>query len=150
MGRTYLGMIVQDIYIDRARWKVRVYHAVDALYTDKICDELSAIGCHGEDLLKAYESLSNGCVNNGITYSNFEHRKTIIVIGVTSDGGEYWNTLDHERNHLLQHIAQACNMDIYGEDISYISGEFIRDVYNSPAKKLLCDCCRKGIKRRFY
>lgn len=141
-------MIIQDIYIKRADWHVRVYHAVDAMYADKICDDLFSIGCRGDDLRKASESLGSGCVNQGLTYSNLQTRKTIMVIGLTSNAGEYWNTIDHERNHLLQHIAQASNMDIYGEDISYISGEFIRDVYNSSAKKLLCDCCRNGVKRK--
>lgn len=135
-------MIIQDITIKRVRWNVRVYHAVDAMYADEILDELISIGCRGSRLKDAKECLWSGAVNNGLTYSNLETRQTIMVIGITSNAGEYWNSLDHERNHLMQHIAQSCGIDPYGETISYISGEFIRDVYNSPAKHLLCECCR--------
>ncbi len=135
-------MIVQDILIKRAKWHVRIYHAVDAMYADEIIDNLIAIGCRGETLKEAKESLWKGAVNSGLTYSNLKTRETVMVIGITSSGSEYWNSLDHEKNHLLAHIAQACDIDPYGEKISYISGEFIRDVYKR-AKGLLCDCCRR-------
>lgn len=136
-------MIIQDITIKRVRWNVRIYHAVDAMYAEEILDDLISIGCKGEMLRDAKENLWRGAVNSGMTYSNLETRQTIMVIGLTSSAGEYWNSIDHERNHLLQHIAQCCGIDIYGEEISYISGEFIRSVYNSPARELLCECCRR-------
>lgn len=141
-------MIIQDIYIKRAKWHVRIYHAVDAMFATEICEDLASIGCSGKDLIKASDTLKSGCVDQGLTYSNLNTRESVMVIGITSNAGEYWNTIDHERNHILQHISQACDLDIYGEEISYISGEFIRDVYNSPAKKLLCDCCRNSIRNR--
>lgn len=137
-------MIVQDIYIKRARWHVRVYHAVDAMYADEIIDELIDIGCREEKLANAKKNLWKGAVNSGLTYSNLEKRETIMVIGLTSSGAEYWNSLEHEMRHLLQHIEDALSLDHYGEEISYISGEFIRDVYEG-AKDLLCECCRKKI-----
>lgn len=135
-------MIIQNIRIKRVRWNVRIYHAVDTMYADEIIDELIAAGCKGEMLRDAKRNLWSGAINSGITYSNLEKRETIMVIGLTSSAGEYWNSIDHERNHLLQHIAQCCDIDPYGEEISYISGEFIREVYNSKAKVLLCECCR--------
>lgn len=138
-------MFIQDIYIRRANWHVRVYHAVDDLYADEIIDNLIEIGCRGDDLKDAKISLWERLPNQGLTYSNFDRRETIMVIGFTDSGKEYWNTLDHEKNHLLQHIALACGINPYGEEISYISGEFIRDVYNGEARHLLCDCCRKKV-----
>lgn len=135
-------MIIQDIYTKRVKWHIRIYHAVDALYADEIIDDLISIGCRGETLREAKDHLWRGFVNTGLTYSNIQNHETVMVIGITSSGEEYWNSLDHEKNHLLAHIAQSYNLDPYGETISYISGEFIRDVY-AEAKTLLCDCCRK-------
>lgn len=134
-------MFVQDIYIKRAKWRVKVFHAVDALWADEILDELISIGCKGQDLKDARVQLWKGLPNNGLTYSNLDKRETIMVIGFTSSGMEYWNTLDHEKLHLLQDISTKLGIDPFGEEISYISGEFIRDVYDK-AKNLLCDCCR--------
>lgn len=135
-------MFVQEIHIKRVDWRVRIYHAVDVMWADEILTDLIHIGCRGDKLKSAEKSLWSGLPNSGITYSNLDKRETIMVIGFTSNGEEYWNSLDHEKNHLLQDIALACNIDPYGEEISYISGEFIRDVYSS-AKHLLCDCCRR-------
>ena len=135
-------MFVQDIYIDRADWNVKVFHAVDAMWADEILDELIGIGCRGQQLKDAKAQLWKGLPNNGLTYSNLDKHETIMVIGFTSSGKEYWNTIDHEKNHLLQDISLKCRIDPYGEGISYISGEFIREIYDK-AKELLCECCRK-------
>lgn len=133
-------MFVQDLYLRRANWQVKIYHAVDEMYADEILDDLILLGCRGDDLREAKKHLWQGLPNQGLTYSN-PSGKTVMVIGFTSNGAEYWNTLDHERLHLLQHISKFRNIDPYGEEIAYISGEFTREVYNC-AKHLLCDCCR--------
>ena len=135
-------MILQRIYLKRARWYVTIYHSVDVMCADEILDELIELGCHGENLKDASNLLWGNMLNNGITYSNCSRRETIIVIGETSSGSEYWNSIDHEKQHLLQDISLTDGIDPYGEEISYISGEFIREVY-LKAGFLLCDCCRK-------
>lgn len=134
-------MIVQDTYIKRIGWHVRVYHSVSHIWADEILDELISIGCRGEDLHDAKVKLWDVTPNTGYTYTSPLLRETIIIIFPTTNGAEYWNSLDHEKNHLLQHIALATDIDPYGETISYISGEFLRDAYN-VAGSLLCDCCR--------
>lgn len=140
-------MIIQDITLKRVRWNVRIYHSVDALYADEIIDDLISIGCNGDKLRDAKENLWIGGMNTGLTYSNIDRRMTVIVIGYTSSAGEYWNTLNHELFHLLQHIAQSCDLDPFGEEMSYLCGEFIREVYNSPARSLLCESCRNKYKK---
>ena len=137
-------MLEQDIYIDRADWHVRVYHAVDAMWADEILSDLVHIGCRGDELRRAKVLLWDGLPNTGLTYSNLQAHETVMVIGLTTSGKEYWNSLEHEMNHLKQHISESLGIDPFGETISYISGEFIRDVYNK-AEHLLCDCCRKKL-----
>lgn len=43
-----------------------------------------SIGCDGEMLRTAYENMSSGKMNTGITYSNFRDRETVMVIAITS------------------------------------------------------------------
>lgn len=135
-------MIVQDIYLRRVGWHVRVYHAVHRIYADEIIDELIALGCKGDMLSGAKKLLWKGAVNSGLTFSNLRDKETLMVIGLTTCGAEYWNSLEHEMRHLLQDVEKRCEIDHYGEEIAYVSGEFIRDVYHA-ARHLLCDCCRK-------
>lgn len=139
-------MITHDIYIKRADWNVRVYISVSTYHADEILDDLIYLGCRGNNLKRAKESLWNNELNTGLTYSNTNSRETVIVIARASSGSEYWNSIDHEKQHLLQDIASADGIDIFGEEISYISGEFIRDLYK-VAKPILCDCCRKKLIR---
>lgn len=139
-------MIVQDVYIKRAGWHVKVYHAVNHVWADEILDDLVNIGCRGKALSDAKEKLWSNIKNTGYTYSSPLLHETVMIILPTTSGAEYWNSLDHEKNHLLQHISQTLGVDPYGEEISYISGEFIRDVY-TKANKLLCSCCRNTYKR---
>lgn len=141
-------MIVQDSYIRSVGWHVRVYHAVSHVYADEILDELIAIGCQGEDLKNASNKIWGAVPNTGYTYSSPQLRETIMIILPTTCGEEYWNSFDHEKNHLLQHIALTTGVDPYGEQISYISGEFLRDAYRC-AKELLCDCCRNRFKKLY-
>lgn len=135
-------MFVQEIYIEKADWHVTVYHEVDNWWADEIVDKLIKAGCRGKNLAEAEDMLWHRMRNSGLTYSNLETMETVMVIGITSSGREYWNTIDHEKMHLLQNISQARKIDLFGEEICYISGEFIREIYDK-AKDLLCDCCRK-------
>lgn len=137
-------MIKQDIYLNRAGWHIVVYHSVDSIWADEILDDLIRIGCSGDHLKEAKRVLWSGAVNMGITFSNCSTRETVMVIGKTSNAGEYWNSIDHEKQHLLQDISETEGIDPFGEQISYISGDFMREVFRK-AKHLLCDCCRKRL-----
>lgn len=141
-------MIMHDFFLKKADWMVRVYISVSTYHADEILDDLIYLGCQGENLKRAKESLWEGNLNTGLTYTNIERRETVMVIAKASSGAEYWNSIDHEKLHLLQDIATADGIDPFGEEISYISGEFIRDLFN-VAKSVLCDCCRKKIRRIF-
>lgn len=139
-------MITHDIYLKRAGWNVRVYISVTTVHADEILDDLIYLGIKGDNLKRAKENLWSGQLDTGLTYSNTLTRETVMVIAKASEGAEYWNSLDHEKQHLLQDISATDGIDPFGEEISYISGEFIRDIYK-VAKPLLCDCCRRKLRR---
>lgn len=96
-------MIVQDFYIPKYDWRVRVYYAVTTYWISEILCELHRIGCRGEDFKQAYRNLSSGALNTGLTYSDFEERETVMVIALTSSPGEFQNSWDHEKGHLYDH-----------------------------------------------
>lgn len=59
----------------------------------------------------------------GLTYTNTRLQETVMVIGEATSPEEFFNSLTHESRHLEAHIAQTLNLDPYGEDICYVSGE---------------------------
>lgn len=141
-------MIVQDFYIPKYDWRVRVYYAVTTYWTSEILCELHRIGCRGEDFKQAYRNLSSGALNTGLTYSDFEDRETVMVIALTSSPGEFQNSWDHEKGHLCRHISQVFKIDPYGEEAQYLSGEVGQKMF-PIAKNFLCEHCRKNLCRRY-
>nr|DAE39690.1 MAG TPA: hypothetical protein [Caudoviricetes sp.] len=140
-------MIRQQFDISKYDWKVEVYYAVDCYYTDEIMGRLYDIGCRRDDLQTAYENLSAGKPDTGLTYSNYGTRQTVMVIGITSSAAQFQNSYDHERKHLEAHIAAALGIDPWGEEICYLSGE-IGQLMFEKAKLMLCDCdCCKHKKQ---
>ena len=161
-------MIRQQFDISKYDWKVEVYYAVDCYYTDEIMGRLYDIGCRGDDLRTAYENLSAGKPDTGLTYSNYcltcavigigepgvgltysnyGTRQTVMVIGITSSATQFQNSYDHERKHLEAHIAAALGIDPWGEEICYLSGE-IGQLMFEKARLMLCDCdCCKHKKQ---
>ena len=85
-------MIRQQFDISKYDWKVEVYYAVDCYYTDEIMGRLYDIGCRGDDLRTAYENLSAGKPDTGLTYSNYGTRQTVMVIGITSSATQFQNS----------------------------------------------------------
>ena len=79
--------------------------------------------------------------NTGFTYSNFYHKCSIVVIGLTSSAEQFQNTFDHEKGHLAMHIADALDIDILGEEFQYLTGEIGQKMFRK-AKRFMCDQCR--------
>lgn len=134
-------MIRQDIYIEAYKWRVTVYYAVTKMYCAEIMEDLYAIGCRGSNLDTAYENLREGKTDTGLTYSNYESRETVMVIARTSTPAQFLNSYDHERKHLEAHIADAYNLDPWGEEVAYLCGEIGQLLY-PVSRKFMCECCK--------
>lgn len=50
-------MIVQDIYLPKYDWHVRVYYAVTTYWAECIVSDMERIGCRGEQLLQGLHNL---------------------------------------------------------------------------------------------
>lgn len=132
-------MITRRLYIKKYDWKVKIFYSVTCYWTASILRALRSIGCPEEYLRTSYENLSSCQLDTGITYSNYERRRTVMVINKTSSPAEFLNSFDHERKHLEAHIAQAYGIDPWGEEIAYLSGEIARDL-TPDVQDFICPC----------
>ena len=139
-------MIRQVFDIPQYGWNVTVYYAVTGYDVGRIMQELERLGCGGDDLKRAYRNLTSGERNIGITYSNTEERRTLVVIGKTSSAAQFQNSLDHEKGHLCRHISQVFGIDPYGEDAEYLAG-YVGQRMFEVAKMFICDTCREKLTR---
>lgn len=137
-------MIVQDIYIEKYDWCVKIYYAVSTYLVKHILQDLRAIGCNGRELEKAERNLSAGNLNTGLTYSDFNGHNSVMVISLTSTPAQFLNSWLHEMRHLSRHIEQACGISPYGEEAAYLAGDIGQRMF-PVAKKFICEHCRKDL-----
>ena len=137
-------MIRQDFYIEPYDWCVTVFYGVTADWCAEITRMLSHVGCSGENLRRAYRSLAVSRLDTGLTYSNYPLRRTVMVISRTSSPEQFQDSWDHEKGHLVKHIAEAFVLDPFGEKVEYLAGYIGRAMF-PVAKRFLCEHCRKDI-----
>lgn len=140
-------MIRQRFILPKYGWTCIAYYAIDTYYTKEILDDMRNIGCDGDMLRIAYENISSGNLNTGVTYSNFGTKETVMVIALTSSSKEFAKSWRHECGHMATHICQALGIDLYGEEIQYIGDDIVEKTWKY-AKLLLCECdyCKNKIK----
>lgn len=138
-------MFIQDIYLEDWDWCVKVYYAVDTFYMDDILEELKNIGCPRKRIQQIEKDLTQYPYNNGLTYSNFRCRCSVVVIGLTKTPEEFQNTFDHEKGHLAMHIGECDNIDVFGEEFQYLTGEIGKQMF-PIARRFMCEHCRKDLK----
>lgn len=141
MGRGIIMTLIQEFYLIKWDWWVKVFYVVDSIPIDYILQELIELGLDDEE---SFISLFENEENKGYTYSNLSRRKSIIVIGETTCPGEFQHTFDHEKFHLAIHIAKEDGIDPYSEDLAYLVGDIGMQMF-PIAKKFLCEHCREEL-----
>lgn len=130
-------MIKQSIYIPKYDWYVDIMWNVVPYNTEDIIDRLFAMGCPLKHRIKAENLLNSGRDNEGLTYTNHKHRRTLIVIGHASSIGEIISTIIHEVDHLTDHISQYYNIPYESEENSYLIGSIVKAIFDNAVGNTL-------------
>lgn len=112
-----------NINVKGENWQITIFFPLTCYHVKEIMQELSLIDCNKTDMRKAWRNLTSGKMNNGLTFSNYELRKSVIVFAMSESKEEYFNLVLHELHHLAVQIGVANNMDLEGEDVCYINGD---------------------------
>lgn len=134
-------MLRQRIYIHRYHWEVVVFYESDYRDASYILKELDETGVDDDTYWKAARNLDAGLTDTGLTYSNMDEKKSVIVLSKTSSKAEFANTWFHELIHCANHIALANGLDQMGEPIAYVGGELARSM-QPIAARLMCPACK--------
>ena len=131
-------MIRRDLEI--GRWHVEFYFAPDGYDIDYILDRMYYFGAGAKKLRRALRLMENGELNRGFTFANSYDHLAIVVIGPTSSGAEFQDSLSHEIHHLAVNIAHGLGVDLQGETPAYVAGDSIRDLADVVCE-LGCKSC---------
>ena len=135
-------MIRAKIFLPGIDWTIYAYIAVHEYYTYEILDRMRQIGASPHQLQMAHANLISGQLNNGLTVSNPDTRKTVWVTCLTTSAREFFNTIVHEIGHVGQHVGMQLGLDPYGEDVCYLQGDIAFELF-PYCRELLCEHCRK-------
>ena len=136
--------MMQEFDIRKYAWHVTVYYLdmQEGDASDEILDDIYRIGCRGKVLDEAERLLRSGKKNTGLTYSNYDRRESVMVIGRSRNASECANTMIHERCHLNAQICTYYGIDPLSEEAAYMAGDIGAKMYDY-AHVLLCEGCRK-------
>lgn len=110
-------------------WTVYLFFNSRPSDSDEILAYLRSFGCKGDNLYNANRSLKNGRKNEGLTYSNYQKRVSVLVVGQASSLDELMNSSAHEIDHLAKHIVEANGIDVFSEEASYLVGDLTQKIY---------------------
>ena len=136
-------MLVQHFILEQYNWSIKVYYAVDRYYVEDILKDLDDLNISNYEYLKVKQSLYKEEVNAGFTYTDYNKKASIIVIGLTTSAAEFQNTFDHEKGHVAMHISEYYHINPYSEAFQYLAGDIGKKMF-PYAKSFLCDWCREG------
>lgn len=141
-------MIRQRIMLPKIGWQINAFYAVTRLNVDEVMRSLEGAGCEGKNLRTAYANLTKGDLNTGLCFTG--NGLSVLVVSLTSSGGELANSLVHELHHLATQIGRELGYDLMGEEICYLAGDIAKEMYNVVGE-YLCEGCRGyGKYRRIY
>lgn len=123
------------------RWVVDFIFATKYYDVDGILSCLYDAGAPRWVMENAGELMSEGKYNTGFTYTNPEIHRAVVVIGPTTSGAEYIDTLVHEIHHLAAAIASELGIDLESETPAYLAGDSARALAEVVCE-LGCEHCR--------
>lgn len=131
-------MIKQSIFLEKYDWNITLTYDVKKENLPQIIKIFTKHKAKKDIIDKVVNNIVTNKHNNGITYS--KNRNSIVIIGSTSNKPNFANTLTHEIFHLAIHIAKEYNINPYGEEIAYISGD-IAEKTLPLTSHFLCEKC---------
>ena len=124
-------MIHEELKI--GRWHVDFLFAEEEYDTEEGLTYLYDADASDYILVKAYHIMEDNNLNTGFTFTNKDLKEAVIVIGPTTSGDEFINTLCHEIYHLAAAIGESLGVKLDGEKPAYIAGDSMMEL-----TKIIC------------
>ena len=67
--------------------------------------------------------------DTGFTHTNFDKKRSIVGISLTTSKEQFFNTLSHEIKHVQSHICMYYNVKEDSEAAAYLTGYIVQQLY---------------------
>lgn len=98
---------------------------------DKVVESLLPVGCSKESALDVASVLSEP--DTGYTYTDYGGRFTLAFVSRGSSMEQFYDTVQHEQKHIVEHISSYFGVDPKSEESAYLQGEVGRLLFPSVA-----------------
>ena len=129
-------------YLSIGRWDVDFYFATEGYKAEILLPVLDEFGIDGSFLARVEEIIDANLPDTGFICIDRKMKEAIIVIGPTTSGAEFIDTMVHEIHHLAVAIADSLGVDLQGETPAYLSGDSARELAEVLCK-LGCSHCKE-------
>lgn len=99
---------------------------------DEIGEWIEALGAKSREIRSTKKLLRR--LNKGFTFSSSSLRMSVIVIGGATSMEQWWDTLDHEIDHLQDAILQYYDVEPGTEDAAWLQGYIMRLIVKAMGK----------------
>lgn len=131
-------MIIQEIYLKKYNWTIFIYYQSSVKDIRDILSEFKMMDppTHTYNSLKKF--LKKECYNSGCTYSDFNAKQTFVVVCIQQSKSDFINTYEHEKAHIVEHIAEYYNISQETEEYYELSGLIGEELFEL-ARIFMCD-----------
>lgn len=140
-------MIHQSIYLSKYDWMCSIWYAQTKYNLAGVMTDLQWIDCPTYKQREFLDMMNEGRYNCGMTYSNFDLRESVMVVGLADSEEQYTNSITHEIGHLAEQISEADGLDMHSEKPYYLMGDIAQRMY-PVSHKLTCPSCGCDKKHR--
>lgn len=135
-------MVTQGFSIGDRDWYVMVSYDIRTRHDlREVRKTLLSAGCPSYKADEACWVLSMW--NKGYTFTNFRDHLTVSFMSKATSHGQMYDTISHERKHIVEHISEYYGVDPRSEESAYLQGEVARQMF--PAAALVI-CPKNGIE----
>lgn len=128
------------------KWKVDFLFAEEEYDVEEVLTFMYDNEATYDKMIEARDMMDEGKLNTGFTYSDPYFHYALVVVGPTTSGEEFIDTLTHELLHLATEIAVSKGDTAGSETAAYTVGDSARDLSD-----VICmlGCVPKDPSRRF-
>lgn len=135
-------MVQTGFYLGRNDWWIMASIGIED--REDLRDVYEALLSIGAPDYKAQEvCMTLSQPNTGYTYTNYDGHYTLMFVSRATSDAQMYDTIDHEKKHVVEHISDYYDVDPKSEEAAYLAGEIGRLLFPAVAYVLCPRCSRR-------
>lgn len=132
-------MIQTGFYLgDGAWWVMANFDIATTKDLSDVYRALMSVGCPDYKVREICMVLSRP--DNGYTYTDYDGRFSLMFASKGTSVDELYDTIDHEKKHVIEHISTYFDVDPKSEDAAYLAGELGKQLFPAIAMAVCPRC----------